>query len=409
MVIAVKSHTLEQIGFLGPILISAKKYVKATILFVRGDKRLVLINPSVTKPGYYLAASIVLVSALIQVVWPDDPISLFELPEPLGRVEPILGLVPPAILLFLLGYSLVTSLPLAGFSAFMGKRLRWHRIVSAACYSSAFALLGSVVLGIGYLLLLGLLGLDYVSRGSVGAGVANVLLIAFYVLLGIRTFFFFGVAFRVHGFKLFVFNSAFIALPILILDLYVSGLHPVDTYQRHLSFPPFGSHYLPSESMEPTLPKGSLILTNYLVSPSSIKVGDVITFDREGSVWVSRVLAVPGDDIQFVDGVPILNGISLDRRPDGKHSIEYLGEVSAFRESLSDERYFRILDYRQMQSDNAPSYLVKANEFYVVGDNRDNALDSRVDYLGPVDWEAYLAKVYFVLFPFDIGSVYSEK
>lgn len=58
--------------------------------------------------------------------------------------------------------------------------------------------------------------------------------------------------------------------------------------------------YVPSESMEPTLEKGSLILGNRLYK--DLKEGDIVIFEHEGTVMVKRIAACPGEEIT-VDGI----------------------------------------------------------------------------------------------------------
>jgi signal peptidase I len=85
--------------------------------------------------------------------------------------------------------------------------------------------------------------------------------------------------------------------------------------------------YIPSESMYPTLKVGDRVLVNKLdADVSSLDRGDVIVFDRPGgpgadgiSELIKRVIALPGETIEGVDGRIKIDGVFLDEAylPDG--------------------------------------------------------------------------------------------
>ena len=66
--------------------------------------------------------------------------------------------------------------------------------------------------------------------------------------------------------------------------------------------------YVPTESMEPTLPRGSVIIGTRLFNEP--QVGDIIVFEKDGVLLVKRVAAVPGDAVDlsqltYMNSVPI--------------------------------------------------------------------------------------------------------
>ena len=58
--------------------------------------------------------------------------------------------------------------------------------------------------------------------------------------------------------------------------------------------------YVPTESMEPTLEKGSFIVGTRLYG--ELKTGDVVVFEHEGTIMVKRIAACPGDELT-VNGI----------------------------------------------------------------------------------------------------------
>lgn len=66
--------------------------------------------------------------------------------------------------------------------------------------------------------------------------------------------------------------------------------------------------YVPTSSMEPTLPQGSFIIGTRIFSEP--EVGDIIVFEKDGMLLVKRVAAVPGDTVDlsqltYMNSVPI--------------------------------------------------------------------------------------------------------
>jgi signal peptidase I len=134
------------------------------------------------------------------------------------------------------------------------------------------------------------------------------------------------------------------------------------------------------------------------------KRGDVVVFVPPGNEredYVKRVIGLPGDTIELRDGQLILNGHTVPRDDAGPISIpisanspcrtvqgaipriygtgEERGCVFAsYRETLPDGASYRVLDQIDGGlADNLPRTVVPAGHLFLMGDNRDDSLDSR--------------------------------
>jgi signal peptidase I len=186
---------------------------------------------------------------------------------------------------------------------------------------------------------------------------------------------------------------------------------------RTCIFAPFN---IPSESMLPRLLDGDYLLaskwsygfSNYSL-PFSLRPfpkgrifarqperGEIVIFKApplEDEDYIKRVIGLPGDQIQMRDGVLWINGTPVKKvrvadfeverspnttcrfrrfeamRKDGTPICRY----PRYRETLPNGVNYNVLDFGMMDQDTTPVYLVPDGELFLMGDNRDDSMDSR--------------------------------
>jgi len=152
---------------------------------------------------------------------------------------------------------------------------------------------------------------------------------------------------------------------------------------------------IPSGSMENTLQVGDFLLVNKLVYGAEVPFthkrlprlrepqrGDVIVFQYPEDLtknFVKRLIGVPGDTVEMRDGVLFRNDSALSERyvehtdPDMDPAPE---DFRWQREYLVKTAAAAAIGYHPSRNNWGPLVVPRGN-YFVLGDNRDNSLDSR--------------------------------
>ena len=178
---------------------------------------------------------------------------------------------------------------------------------------------------------------------------------------------------------------------------------------------------IPSSSMEPNLRIGDYLIvkkfsygynhsslpfylnhiylfnTNYTLSAP--KRGDIIVFlskKNDGVHYVKRIIGLPGDIIQIHDGDIYINNNRIIRKYLRSDATKYV-YLEVFPNGTSHIIYQYVND-PDTHPNSTVKYIIPSNRFFVMGDNRDNSLDSRfLLEMGYINKNNILGKVQFLL------------
>jgi signal peptidase I len=177
---------------------------------------------------------------------------------------------------------------------------------------------------------------------------------------------------------------------------------------------------IPSGSMMPTLLVGDFILVNKFAYGIRLPVlntkiidigepqrGDVVVFryPKDPSVdYIKRVVGLPGDRIGYYNKMLHINGKPVAQVPAGV----YVGTGSGVSMSGAGERLEQLGDvqHRILVMPRTPGmegeYVVPKNQYFVMGDNRDNSNDSR--YWGTVPEQNLVGKAFRIWMNWDSAN-----
>jgi len=192
---------------------------------------------------------------------------------------------------------------------------------------------------------------------------------------------------------------------------------------RSLLFEPYN---IPSGSMLPNLligdylfvskfsygysrysfPFGIVPLPESRILSAKPKRGDVAVFKLPSNTsinYIKRVIGLPGDSIQMKKGKLFINRNLITQQEDGSYKHIYKRrfeqDFDKYKELLENGKFYSVLNINDFQTlDNTQEFIVPKNKYFVMGDNRDNSLDSRANGGWFVPLENFVGKGNFIFF-----------
>lgn len=141
------------------------------------------------------------------------------------------------------------------------------------------------------------------------------------------------------------------------------------------------------DSMSPILSNGDVTLVNRIVYDATApKRGDIIVFKPKGNenshYYIKRIIGLPGETVQILEGEIYIDGEKLEE----DYGIGEITDPGIAAEEIE----------------------LAGDEFFVLGDDRENSEDSRMADVGAVKRSYIYGKVWFIVSPWeDFGLVRS--
>ena len=134
------------------------------------------------------------------------------------------------------------------------------------------------------------------------------------------------------------------------------------------------------DSMNPILNNGDIALVNRIVYDATApKRGDIIVFKPKGNenshYYIKRIIGLPGEKVQTLEGEIYIDGEKLEE----DYGVSEITDPGIAAEEIE----------------------LEGNEFFVLGDDRENSEDSRMADVGNVKRSYIYGKAWFVISPWE--------
>ena len=134
------------------------------------------------------------------------------------------------------------------------------------------------------------------------------------------------------------------------------------------------------DSMSPKLSNGDVVLVNrFAYNVTSPKRGDIIVFKPKGNenshYYIKRIIGLPGETVEIIEGSVYINGEKLKE----DYTATEINDVGIVSEKIT----------------------LGGDEYFVLGDNRNNSSDSRDPSVGIIQKKDIIGRAWLQIYPFD--------
>ena len=188
------------------------------------------------------------------------------------------------------------------------------------------------------------------------------------------------------------YNSWFYYLTIII------GIVTITWFYDYNSIVGVKSYSIPTTSNEPTIKVGDKVVGDLnAFDDTKPNYGDIVIFQKKDSLnpWIYRIVGLPNDNLKIENNFLVINGKKC-KTSFIKETKSEIYDVNEYEEELPNGLKHKIYTFKKPFEENKNSITeinIPANSYFLIGDNRDNAMDSR--YIGVITKEEILAKVVF--------------
>lgn len=157
------------------------------------------------------------------------------------------------------------------------------------------------------------------------------------------------------------------------------------------------SFHIPTPSNQPTIQIGDRLIADMKAYKSAPPhYGDLVVFKKDNNqIYTFRIVGLPKDTLAVVDNIVTING-KKSKSTFIKETTSDQFQVSEFEEEFPNGQKHTIYKSQQpfdTTKSNITNIVVPANTYYLLGDNRDYAVDSR--YVGFVNKNKILGRIVY--------------